>query len=147
MQRFGAFSATAKLRLGWIAANLDSFTEAGIVAPIAYRSRDVSAGTAGGEVRFAYDIMAEKTRTLSVYGLVGYDQYFSVTGDLRAELANNTALPFSISPRTSGPGVSVGAGLSGRFDDRLSLTAEYRAVFGEHGTNDQRGRIGVNYRF
>ena len=147
LQRFGAFSATAKLRLGWIAASLDGFTESGIVAPIAYRARDVSAGTAGGEVRFAYDVVADKTRTVSVYGLVGYDQYFSVSGDLRGELANNTARPFAISPRSSGPGVSIGAGLNGRFDDRLSVSGDYRAVLGEHGATDHRGRIGVNYRF
>jgi outer membrane autotransporter protein len=70
-----------------------------------------------------------------------------VSGDLRGELANNTARPFAISPRSSGPGVSIGAGLNVRFEDRRSVAGDYRAVLGEHGATDHRGRIGVNYRF
>ncbi len=146
--QFGAFSLTPTLRLGWLHARSDSFTETGVVAPIAYASRTINAVAGAAELKAGFDIVREPGRVFSAYALVGYEDFLSYSGQaVRGRLAGNTARPFSTRiGDMSGEGFMLGAGLAGHFG-AVKLTADYRASLGKGDGVRHRGALGLKVPF
>lgn len=143
--RMGSFALTPSARLGWLHANAASFTENGVVAPIAYRARSIDALTGGVELRAGVDFLAAPGQKLTGYALVGYEDFLSYSGGaVKGRLYNNTALPFSTSiGDLRGEGVIFGGGLSGQFG-AAKLNADYRVSLGKG--DGVRHRFGVGAR-
>lgn len=146
--RMGSIALTPSARLGWLHANSDSFTESGVIAPIAYRSRSIDALMGGVELRAGIDLVAAPGRAIVAYGLIGYEDFLSYSGGaVKGRLSRNTALPFSTSiGDLRGEGVIAGLGLSGQLG-AARLTADYRASFGKSDNARHRGSVGVRFAF
>lgn len=146
--RMGAATLTPSARLGWLHASSASFTESGVVAPIAYSSRSIDALMGGVELRAGVDLVDAPGRKITAYGLIGYEDFLSYSGGaVKGRLANNTALPFSTSiGDLRGEGVIAGFGLAGQFGT-AKLTADYRASFGKGDNTRHRASVGVRVAF
>ncbi len=142
--RFSAVTLTPQVRLAYISSALDRFTEAGVVAPVAYGARNVGALTGAAELKLAYSF----TATTSAYVLAGYEGNLATSAaTVTSRLAGNTAQPFTYkadAPRSAG--VVAGAGLAVGFG-AVTARAQYRGSFGESGVRRHALNIGLDAKF
>lgn len=145
----GGVTLSPRGRLAWIGANVDGFEERGVIAPVAFESRQVGALAGALELRASVNILRSGQTALTAFGTIGYETYFAHTGDdLSGRLINNTARPFALDlsdPRD--PGLTVGAGLQGALTQALAVGVEYRGAFGEGGSRRHQAMGNVSYRF
>ncbi|RFB80814.1 autotransporter domain-containing protein [Methylovirgula sp. 4M-Z18] len=146
----GMFTLTPIARLGFIAANVDSFTENGIVAPIHYNSRTIDAVTGAAELRASAAVLQDKDRQVNIFGLVGYGDFLSYHGDtVKGILSNNISQPFvSQLTKMGGDGLLLGAGVNGAYG-AMRFNVSYRAGLGAgHGSGAQHQvTAGLRYEF
>jgi outer membrane lipase/esterase len=142
--RFNAVTVTPQARLAYLNATLEKFTEAGVIAPIAYDSRTLSAFATAGEVKVSYQI----SQPLSVYVLGGYEAYLGKSGtSVGGRLAGNTAQPFNwASDALRSPGVVGGLGLNYNMGT-TTARATYRVSLGDQSTTRHSLNIGLDTKF
>ena len=139
---------TPAARLGWLNARSDAFVETGVVAPIAYRSRSLSALLGGVELKAAVDLAAAPGRRVTAHALIGYEDFLSVSsGAVKGKLAGNTAQPFSTTVGDlRGEGLILGAGLTGEIG-AARISADYRASLGKGDGVRHRASLGARFGF
>ena len=140
----GSLAFVPKARLSYVNAQVDTFSETGIVAPIHFAARTVDGIAGGGELRVEGKLAANAT----AHALVGYETFlYSSAGALGGTLLNNTAKPFSVRMKDPvGAGLLLGLGLDARFGG-WTAGATYRASIGEKSQVTHRGQISVGASF
>lgn len=145
----GSFSLSPRARLGWVTASVQSFSEAGTVAPLTINSRQVSALVAGGEMRFGFDIVSDAARKVAVHALVGYERNLAYSGsNVGGRITGNSAQPFVSSLSSpKGAGLIAGAGVSAKVGANVEITGDYRAQLGHGEATRHTGQIGAKFAF
>jgi outer membrane lipase/esterase len=145
----GAFSISPRARLGWVTASVDSFSEAGIIAPLAINSRSVSALVAGGEMRFGFDIVSDPARKIGVHALIGYERNLAYSGsNVGGRIVGNSAQPFVTSLASpKGAGLIFGGGISAKVSTNIEITGDYRAQLGHGEATRHTGQISAKFAF
>ncbi len=142
--KFGAATLTPQLRASYLRTQLDAFTEAGVVAPVAYQSRVIDGLLGAAEVKLAYQF----TQSFSAYTVLGYEGFVAAkSGDVKGRLAANTSLPFSTKvDDPANPGFVVGLG--GALDmGGWTARASYRASIGDKSQVRHTANIGLGMKF
>ncbi len=147
--QLGAVTVSPRARLNWISAQVQSFSETGIVAPLAVDGRSVNALAAAGELRISADIISDPARKTTVYGTIGYERNLAYSGNsVSARLINNTAQPFTVSlADPKGAGVVLGGGINGRISQMISVGVDYKATIGERSAVRHTGQASLNLTF
>jgi outer membrane lipase/esterase len=141
--RWGALTLTPVGRLGYIRSTVDSFNEAGIVAPVAYGSRSTDVGLGGFELRATYQIGPQT----KVGAFIGYEDYFGSSVSGIGRIINNTAQSFSIAGRDPiGQGVIFGGNAEMAFG-AWTAKVSYKGSVGDNSTIRHAGTIGASFRF
>jgi outer membrane lipase/esterase len=142
--KLGAATLTPQLRATYLRSQLDGFTEAGIVAPVAYQSRTTDGLLGAAEVKLAYQF----TQAFSGYALLGYEGFIAAkSADVKGRLAANTSLPFSVKvDDPSNPGFIVGAGGALNVGG-WTARASYRASIGDKSQVRHAANIGLGMKF
>ncbi|HWU50700.1 MAG TPA: SGNH/GDSL hydrolase family protein [Asticcacaulis sp.] len=142
--RLGDWTITPLARLSYVAATMQGFDEFGTIAAVGFKDRKVNSTNGAVELQAVGQIAP----TVRVNGVIGYEGVLSGDeGDLRGQLLNNTAQPFTTAMGdVESPGVLAGVGLTaevGGFD----LGAQYRGTFGSHSQKSQSALISVSKKF
>ncbi|MGL5363218.1 MAG: autotransporter domain-containing protein [Bosea sp. (in: a-proteobacteria)] len=147
--QLGAITVSPRARLNWISAQVQSFSESGIIAPLAVDGRSVNALAAAGELRISADIISDPARKTTAYGTIGYERNLAYSGNsVSARLINNTALPFTVSlADPKGAGLVVGGGINGRISQMISVGIDYKATIGERSAVRHTGQASLNLTF
>ncbi len=141
--RMGALTLTPVGRIGYIHSRVDAFTEAGVVAPVAYGARTTEGLVGALELRAAYQL----TAAAKVGAMIGYEDFLASSAKGTGRIAGNSAQPFALSTRDPiGQGVIFGANAEANFG---SWTAKlsYKGAVGEDKTVRHGGTIGASLRF
>lgn len=146
--RMGAFTLTPAAKLAWTRGVTDSFSETGVVAPIAYSTRTIDAVSGAVELRAAFDIASTATSRFKAWGVIGYEDFLSMSGGaVKGRLANNTSLPFVTAVGDlPGEGMIVGAGVGGDLGG-WRVNADYRASVGKDHSVRHRASLGLRTAF
>jgi outer membrane lipase/esterase len=141
--RMGALTLTPVGRIGYIHSRVDGFTEAGIVAPIAYGARTTEGLVGAVELRAAYRL----TEAAKVGVMIGYEDFLASSAKGTGRIAGNTAQPFALSTRDPiGQGVIFGANAEASFG-AWTAKLSYKGAVGEDKTVRHGGTIGASFRF
>jgi uncharacterized protein with beta-barrel porin domain len=140
----GSATITPVGRVGYIRTDMDSFNEAGVVAPVSYFSRTVQAMTAAAELRMSTMVAPGVKMT----GLIGYEGYVGAQADaVTGRLIANSARPFSVAVRDPvSPGILFGLGFEAAVGG-WTAQASYRGTVGDRNTISHNLSLGAKLPF
>lgn len=118
-------------RLGYVASEIDSFTETATLLALSLDEQDASAAYWGASIRAAAALSALGDASVFVEG--GYEDFLSDENDgVTGRLADNFAASQTATiDELSGRGATVKAGLSKKFEAGLSIDARYDGAFSD----------------
>jgi outer membrane lipase/esterase len=122
----GALSIVPSARVGYINANVGSFSEKSELLAMGFEDRTISSGTAAARLRAVHD-MAFGRFGGTVFGEVGYEKFFSQSTDaITSRFINNTAHATSTTVSDlSARGLNFKVGVDGKINQTMALSFQY----------------------
>lgn len=136
----GGVTLTPALRLGYLAANVDAFSESAPILALGYSDRDIEAGFWTARLRASIQPFQD-VRSVA-YVEAGYEALFSIDDGYSAKLVDNTARAVDIhAGDPDARGFFLKAGISAYVTDTAQLSAEYGISLQDGDGDVQTGRL------
>ena len=141
--KFGVVTLVPAARLQYVHANVDGFSESGLLAN-AFTSRNLD--TVSGSVRLK---ASTPIGAGTAFAQVGYEQFLSQSQDqIGARFVDNTALPFQAGPgNLVAKGVSLKLGYEGRFSELAAYSISYGANLQDGNGTTHTGQAQIKVPF
>ncbi len=142
LQSIGGLTIVPSARITYFHQKLDGYQEAADLLALNFDSRETDAVLVGGKVRVVGALPGIGLGS-TAFGEVGYAGYVSSSTDpLKAQFANNTALPTTASAgELAGPGVTAKVGLSSEIGQGAFLDLQYGIAVHDGGGETHTGDI------
>jgi outer membrane lipase/esterase len=138
--RTGGITLTPALRVGYLAADVDAFSESAPLLALAYSDRNIEAGFWTARLRASVQPFNDP-RSMA-YVEAGYEDLFSVDDGYSAKLVDNTAQAVQIDPDDpDGRGLFLKAGVSAYVTETAQLSAEYGLSLQDGGGDVHSARL------
>ena len=138
----GGITLTPALRVGYLSANVDAFSESAPLLALGYSDREIEAGFWTARLRASIQPFHDLRST--AYVEAGYEDLFSVEDGYSAKLVDNTARAVEINPDDADArGFFLKAGISAYVTDSAQLSAEYGVSFQDGDGEVHSGRVAL----
>jgi outer membrane lipase/esterase len=133
---------TPAVRVGYLSANVDAFSEDAPILALSFSDREIEAGFWTARLRASGFLDSE--RRSAAFVEAGYEQLFSVSDGYSAKLVDNTAQAVDIDPEDpEARGFFLKAGLSATVWGNATLATEYGVSFEDGDGEVQTGRVSL----
>jgi outer membrane lipase/esterase len=133
---------TPAVRLGYLSANVDAFSEDAPILALSYSDREIEAGFWTARLRAS--AFLNPNRRSMAFVEAGYEELFSVSDGYSAKLLENTAQAVDIDPEEpQARGFFLKTGLSATVWENATLAAEYGVSFADGDGEVHTGRVSL----
>ena len=133
---------TPAVRLGYLSADIDAFSEDAPILALSYSDREIEAGFWTARLR-ASAFLNQNRRSMA-FVEAGYEELFSVSDGYSAKLLDNTAQAVDIDPEEpEARGFFLKTGLSATVWENATLAAEYGVSFADGDGEAHTGRVSL----
>ena len=133
---------TPAVRVGYLSANVDAFSEDAPILALSFSDREIEAGFWTARLRAS--AFLDPGRRSTAFVEAGYEQLFSVSDGYSAKLVDNTAQAVDIDPEDpEARGFFLKAGLSTTVWGQAALAAEYGVSFADGDGEAHTGRVSL----
>lgn len=133
---------TPAVRLGYLSANVDAFSEDAPLLALSFSDREIDAGFWTARLRAS--TFLDPNRRSTAFFEAGYESLFSVSDGYSAKLVDNTAQAVDIDPEDpEARGFFLKAGLGATVWGNATLAAEYGVSFADGDGEVHTGRVSL----
>ena len=133
---------TPAVRLGYLSATVDAFSEDAPILALSYSDREIEAGFWTARLRAS--AFLDPNRRSMAFVEAGYEELFTVSDGYSAKLVDNTAQAVDIDPEApEARGFFLKAGLSATVWENATLGAEYGVSFADGDGEVHTGRVSL----
>ena len=131
---------TPAVRVGYLSANVDAFSETAPILALQYSERNIEAGFWTARIRASTYL--DDQRISAAFIEAGYEDLFSVDDGYTAKLVDNTAQSVDIDPdEVEARGLFLKAGVNAIIWEGAQLGAEYGVSFQDDDGEVHTGRV------
>jgi outer membrane lipase/esterase len=134
----GNLTVTPSTRFGYLFGQMRAFTENGVIAPLAYSGRSISAFLLAGEIKTRFTL----SPTMNAHTVFGYEAFLGQSGsNLKGFIADSPGSNFTArAGRIQSPGFLFGAGVGGVVNG-VQASLDYRGSLGQSGKLQHRASV------